>query len=130
MAPVLLFLACGKKEASQEEVKSDLIQSISLCSEADTFVRYISQGHSTYSFASGHLRYLLEEVNRNTQELSHLNAAPDLQKILDLDRVQLNLLSTQIETVSRHLGESEVPVDSERQIAKIRMTLVQANSHL
>lgn len=130
MVPVTLLLACGKKEASRDDVQSDLMKSISLASEAETFITYVSQGHSTYYFASGHLGSLLDEVNRSTQELSNLNASPDLASALNVDRVQLNLLAAQIENVSRHMQQSEVLAESEQQIRKIRMTMVQANSSL
>jgi hypothetical protein len=130
MVPVTFFLACGKKQTSRDDVQSDLIKSISLASEAETFITYIRQGHSTYYFASGHLSSLLNEVNRSTQELSNLNASPDLSNALNVDRVQLNLLAAQIENVSRHMQQPNVLADSEQQIRKIRITLVQANSSL
>jgi len=130
MVPASLVLACGKKETSLEDVKSDLIKSISLASEAETFVRYISQGHSTYDFASGHLNSLLKEVNRSTQEISELSASPYLANAVNADRVQLSLLAAQIENVSRNLQDPNVLDQSEQQIDKIRTTLVQANSSL
>jgi hypothetical protein len=130
MTPVILLLACGKKETSRENVRSDLSKSISLASEAETFVRYIGQGRSTYYFASGHLHYLLDEVNKSTLELSNLNASPDLNNVLNVDRVQLRLLAIQIENARRHLQQPDVLAASEKNIRGIRMTLVQAKSSL
>jgi hypothetical protein len=115
---------------SREEVHSDLLNSISLASEAETFLRYIGEGHSTYNFASGHLHYLLKEVNRNAQELSNMNASPDLVKVLNADRLQLNLLRAQIENALQNLQRPDVVAASEQQIRRIRMTLVQADSSL
>ena len=130
IAPVIFLLACGKKEASREDVRSDLIKSISLATEAETFVRYVGQGHATYYFASGHLHYLLDEVNRSAQELSNLNASPDLRDALNLDRAQLGLLAGQIENVRRHIQQPQVLTNSEQQIREIHRTLVRAKSSL
>ncbi|HKO18287.1 MAG TPA: hypothetical protein VJU82_05320, partial [Acidobacteriaceae bacterium] len=130
IAPLALLLACSGKQASREDVRSDLTKSISLASEAEMFIGYVNQGHSTYAFASGHLRYLTDEVNRSIQDLSNRNASPDLIKALDLDRVQLNLLVAQIENALQHLQQPDVLAASERQIDAIRMSLVQANSSL
>lgn len=130
MSPVVFLLGCGNKQTSREDVQSGLVKSISLASEAETFVRYIGQGCSTHYFASGHLHYLLDEVNRSAQELSDLNASPDLKKVLDVDRVQLSRLAVQIQNVQRHLQDPNVLAASEQQISEIRMTLVQAKSSL
>lgn len=130
IAPIVLLLGCGKKEVSREHVHSDLIQSISLASEAETFVRYVAEGHSTSHFASGHLRYLLDEVNRHTQELLNPNASPELINVLNVDRIQLKLLAGQIDNAQRHLQEPTVLAAGEEQIRKIRVTLVQARSSL
>src|SRR5690348_15812555 len=89
MTSVIFLLGCGQQQASREDVQADLAESISLFAEAETFVTYIGQGRSTHYFASGHLHYLLEEVNRSAQELSNLNASPDLKNVLNVDRVQL-----------------------------------------
>jgi len=130
MIPFTFLLGCAKKVASRQDVQSDLIQSISLASEAETFTSYIRQGHSTYYFASGHLHYLLNEVNRTTQELSKTNPSPDLRNALNIDGVQLKLLAAQIERINRNLQHADVLADSEQQIREVRMTLVQANSSL
>lgn len=130
MAPLIFLLACGNKETSRKDVQSDLTAAISLASEAETFISYIGQGRSTYSFASGHLHYLLNEVNQSAQELSNLNAPPNLTNALNIDRVQLRLLALQIQNVQRHLQQPSVLAASEQQIRQIRTTLVQANSSL
>ena len=124
------LLACGSKQASREDVRSDLTKSISMASEAEAFIGYVSQGRSTYDFASGHLRYLSDEVKQSTEEVSNRNAPPDFLKTLNLARLQLNLLSAQLENASHHLQQPDVLAASERQIRAIRMTLVQANSSL
>jgi|SwirhisoilCB3_FD_contig_31_1923504_length_503_multi_1_in_0_out_0_1 hypothetical protein len=130
MAPLILLLACGQKQASREDVQPDLSKSISLASEAETFVRYIGQGRSTYYFASGHLHYLLDEVNRSVQELSNLDASEDLKNLLNVDRVQLRLLAVQIENARQHLQQPNVLAASVQKIRGIRKTLVQAKSSL
>ena len=130
ITPVIFVLACGKKETSREDVRSDLIKSISLATEAEIFVRYMGQGHATYYFASGHLRYLLDEVNRSAQELSNVNASPDLRDVLDMDHAQLGLLAVQIENVRRQIQQPQVLATSEQQIREIHRTLVQAKSKL
>ena len=130
IAPLGFFLACGSKQASREDVRSDLTKSISMASEAEAFIGYVSQGQSTYDFASGHLRYLSDEVKQSAEEVSNRNAPPDLEKALNLDRLQLNLLSAQLENASHHLQQPDILAASERQIRAIRMTLVQANSSL
>ena len=130
MAPVMFSLGCGNKEASREDLQSEFIQSISLALQTETFIGYMRQGRATYSFASGHLQYLLNEVNRNAQELSSLKASPDLSYAVNLDRLQLNLLAAEIEKASRSLREPNVLAASEQQIRRIRMTLIQANSSL
>jgi hypothetical protein len=130
ITPILLVLGCGRKEMTREDLKSDLKQSISLASEAETFVTYIGHGRSTSGFASGHLDYLSDEVKRNAQELSKANASPDLINVLNVDRVQLNLLAAQIGNVKRHLQEAITLAGSEEQIRKTRVALIQASSSL
>lgn len=130
MTPVIFLLACGKGQTSRQDVRSDLTNSISLASEAETLVRYIGQGRSTYYFAFGHLQYLLDEVNKSAQELSNLNTSPDLKKVMSIDRVQLRLLAIQIENARRHLQQPNVLAASEQKIRGIRMTLVQTKSSL
>lgn len=130
IAPLTLLLACGSKVASREDVRSGLVDSISLASESATFVKYIGDRHSTCNFASGHLQYLSKQVNRKTQDLSKLNASPDLANALNVDRVQLGLLRTQLENASQNIQRPDVLAASEQQIRKIQRALVQANSSL
>lgn len=130
LTPVICLLACGQKQTSREDVQSDLAGAISLASEAETFVRYIGQGRSTYYFASGYLHYLLNEVNRNAQELSNLNVSQDVKNVLKVDRVQLRLLAIEIENARRHLQQPNVLAASEQNIRRVRMTLVQAKPSL
>ncbi|MGH9471454.1 MAG: hypothetical protein ACRD1M_01805 [Terriglobales bacterium] len=130
VVPVVFLLACGKQEASRDDVRSELVTSLSMAAEAETFVGYVGQGRSTYDFASGHLDYLLGEVNRSAAAVSNLKASPDLAHALNVDRVQLRLLAVQIENVRRHLRQPGVLVATERQIRDIRMKLARANASL
>lgn len=129
MVPVILS-ACGKKETSREDVQSDLLTSISLASEAETFVGYIAQRRSTYFFASGHLQNLRNEANRSAQDLSNLNASANLIPVLTINRDQLSRLVVQLENVQRHLGQPSALGRYQHQIHEIRMTLIQADSSL
>jgi hypothetical protein len=99
------LVGCGGTKTSREDVQSAVSKSLSLASEAETFVEYLAQGRPTRAFAAGHLSYMQEEVNRTLQDISHLHPDVGLMKSLNVETVQLRSLSEQLHQVSQHMEQ-------------------------
>lgn len=124
------LVGCQGRNASREDVQSALKESVSLASEAEIFVDYLGQRRSTSRFAAGHLKYLHDEINRRSQEISNLRPDPDLVKPLNVERVQLRLLAVQIDQVSRNLEQPSVLKWPAKEIHEIRSVLLRTSDSL
>lgn len=109
---------------------SALKKSISLASEAEAFINYLAQGRSTLNFANGYLRYLRTEVNRDSQELSALNADPPLKSVISEDRVQLESLQAEITNIQPDPKQTTTLSPSAKRIRQIRVNLERLSSSL
>lgn len=126
----MFLVACGGHKASRDDVYSALKKSISLASEAEAFINYLAQGRSTLNFANGYLRYLRTEVNRDSQELSALNADPPLKSVISEDRVQLESLQAEIATIQPDPKQTTTLSPSAKRIRQIRVNLERLSSSL
>jgi hypothetical protein len=123
-------MACGRQEASLEDLRAALTKSVSLASETETFVEYQSQGRSTINFAAGHLHYLRGEVDRTSQEVSKLHSDPARMNAVSVDLAQLRLLEEQIDAACRNLKQSSAQNATAARIREIRIILQQTSSSL
>jgi hypothetical protein len=124
------LVGCGGTKTSREDVQSAVSKSLSLASEAETFVEYLAQGRPTRAFAAGHLSYMQEEVNRTLQDISHLHPDVGLMKSLNVETVQLRSLSEQLHQVSQHMEQPNALDESAKRIREICSILQKTNSSL
>lgn len=131
IVPLACMMACGRHEASANEVRSALARSVSLASESEIFIDYLSQGRSTDTFAHGHLHYLRDEIEKTFQETSKLHPDQALMNAVNVDRAQLRLLALEIDGASRDLEQGGQALNaSAKRIREIRITLQHMSSFL
>jgi hypothetical protein len=115
---------------SRDDLRSNLVSSISLAAEAGTFLEYALANRSTWAFAAGHLAYLAGQSGRISQELQQSAPTAALEPVLIQSRTQVNALSSELSIAQQALADPQKLSASHDRIMKIRTALQQAESSL
>jgi hypothetical protein len=126
---LLVFSSCSRTK-TLEDARSDVTSAVSLAAESETFIDYIRQGRATGNFTAGHIQYLIEEIQRSTQELAE--PVPDERVRRKLEEVssELRALVTELQTVSHEIGNAQALTAIRERVTAIRHRLEAANSSL
>ncbi len=100
-----VLCACSRqKTVGPDDLRSDLTSAISLASETETFINYVSQQRATFDFAEGHLAYLSESARQSAKELHESTPVHSIvQQFADAQK-QLDALAFQLATLRDRLA--------------------------
>jgi hypothetical protein len=127
---IILLLACcsHQQRLSRDDLHSQLTSAASFASEAELFIEYVQQNHSTRAYAQGHTDDLTAEVKRSAEQLRDASVSPELQPTLDLCRTQLELLANALSDLHSGFANSDALSAAKEKLRKIEETLHNADS--
>jgi hypothetical protein len=80
---VSLLVGCsGQKTLTPDDLRSKAADVSSLAAEGELFCDFISAGHATSAYISGHTEYLQKLAEKSAQELAESNVPADLEPSL------------------------------------------------
>jgi len=127
----LLFAACSRqKTVTREDLRSDLVSSVSFAAEAETFIDHVRDGKSTSAFAQGHVEYIAKEVGRMAQELQESVPEPRTAGASQTARTQIDRLRTELNLLAANIDDKDAIAVSKDRIETIRKSLAEAVSSL
>src|SRR6185295_11010861 len=101
---VLFLTSCSHQPVTSEQLSSNLKAGISLASEAEALIDFVSQGRATNAYARGHAAYLWTEADRTAKELHEGNADQATAKKLEVGRRLLDSLARELTNVSSDIS--------------------------
>jgi hypothetical protein len=126
-----LVVSCaGRRTITREELRSDLISAISAAGETEMSIDFVVRGQMTRSFASGHFRYLANQLEDSTKELSDSMAAPGLQESVRNGRVQVDALSGELKAIASEADSPQALANAKQRLEAIRKVLEQETASL
>lgn len=126
-----VLCACSRqKTVGPDDLRSDLTSAISLASETETFINYVSQQRATSNFAEGHLAYLAETARQSAKELHESTPVHSIvQQFADAQK-QLDALAFQLATLRDQLARRPARSASTQQLSSILHSLEQIKASL
>ncbi len=132
LAGVSLPGCSRKKSIDREEVRSEIRSARSFAAEAEMFVDFVLQGHSTRRYAEGHSAFLEQAVEQSAEDLEH--AVPDTNAANSVRECQGNLgmLARELSRIRAAVtgGDQDALLAARARIRHIRESLEKANSRL
>lgn len=126
-----LLCGCGRQKIiGRDDLRSDLTAAISLASETESFIDYVSQQRATFDFAEGHLAYLSENARQSAKELHESMPVQSIvQQFTDAQK-QLDALAFQLATLRDQLARRPARPASTQGLSSIRHSLEQIKASL
>lgn len=122
----LLLSGCSQQKIiSPRDLRSQLTAAISLASESETFLDYLSQHRSSGNFAAGHLVYLSQTAADTAKELHQSRPTYSVQQQFTQARQQLDALASQLAHLQQEVAAGQTPSPSKDQLDEIRHSLEQ-----
>jgi len=128
---VLASLACsGNKSIDAGQLRSELISTRSIATEAETFLDYVAQGRTTEKYAQGHLEYLADKVGDSVEQLKKAEPQPSIRQTFDAAQPQLTALQTELVAARNEIADADAVRARRQRIAEIHAALESAEHSL
>jgi hypothetical protein len=127
----MLPASCADRSAiSREKLLSIVRSSISLTKETEMSLDYVAEGRSTRSFASGHFRYLAEQVEQDVKQLSESRPSPGIEQDFWDSQGDLKALASELTTLSSQATDASTIAAARQRITEIREALEKTSASL
>jgi hypothetical protein len=124
LLPLLLVASCTRhRTINQEELRSDLISAISVATEAEISTDRVAQGRVSDNFATGHFKYLGDQIKDSTEKLDESTPEAGIKRHLQTCRTQMNALADELLPLQFETRNLEALATSQIRIAAIRKVL-------
>lgn len=131
LAFAILLSGCShQKIIGPDDLRSQLTAAISLASETETFLDYVSQHRFTANFAAGHLAYLSQTAAYAVKDLHQATPTYSIEKQFTQSRQQLDALSSQLAALQRKVAVGQISAAAKDQLADVRRSLEQIKAGL
>jgi hypothetical protein len=126
-----LLLSCAQRRTiTREGLRSDLISAISIASQTELSIDFVSRKQSTHNFAVGQFTYLSNQLKDTAKDLDGASAEAGLARDLSNSRTQLGALSSELNAVVHQIGSPEALRASKKRVDAIRAALEQTKASL
>jgi hypothetical protein len=112
---------------SDQDLRSDLLVSISLASETELFIHQVQQDRVTTAFAKGHMAYLAKD---SADELRQAHANNATKGALENGCEQLDLMAALLTGLKDKTGDKASLSAAAERAANIRMSLEHTKNEL
>ena len=124
-----VLLGCShQKTLKPDDFNSQLTAAVSLCMEARLFVKYLREGKSSRSFASGHAHYLQQLALDDLREANKMVVPNQFQSQFHVYRDQLEALSRQLTILQNSQPRPDVLSEMDQSLQNIQGALHQLRS--
>jgi len=133
LAFAILLSGCSRQKIiGPDDLRSQLTAAISLASETETFLDYLSQHRSTFNFALGHIAYLAQTAGQDAKELHQSKPAPSIAQQFPACQEQFDSLASQLSALQQEVAVGQTPAVAIRkdQLAQLRHSLEQLKAGL
>ena len=133
LAFAILLSGCSRQKIiGPDDLRSQLTAAISLASETETFLDYLSQHRSTFNFAAGHMAYLSQTAAQAAKELHQSTPTYSIAQQFSQCRQQLDALASQLAALQQEVAVGQTPAVAIRkdQLAQLRHSLEQLKAGL
>jgi hypothetical protein len=131
LAFAILLSGCSRQKImGADDLRSQLTAAISLTSETEIFLDYVTQHRSTGNFAAGHLAYLSQTAAQATKELQQSTPTYSIQQQFTQSRQQLDALGSQLASLQQEVAVGRTPAAANEQLVKLRHSLEQIKAGL
>lgn len=113
-----------------DDLRSQLTAAISLTSETETFLDYVTQHRSTGNFAAGHIAYLSQTAADAAKDLHQSTPTYSIQQQFTQSRQQLDALASQLASLQQEVAVGRTPAAANDQLVKLRHSLEQIKAGL
>jgi hypothetical protein len=136
LAFAILLSGCSRQKIiGSDDLRSQLTAAISLTSETETVLDYVTQHRSTGNFAAGnfaagHLAYLSQTAAQAAKELQQSTPTYSIQQQFTQSRQQLDALASQLASLQQEVAVGQTPAAANDQLVKLRHSLEQIKAGL
>jgi hypothetical protein len=131
LACAIVLSGCSRQKImGADDLRSQLTAAISLTSETETFLDYVTQHRSTTNFAAGHIAYLSQTAAQAAQDLHQFTPTYSIEKQFTQSRQQLDALASQLAALQRQVALGETSATAKDQFANLRRSLEQSKAGL
>ncbi|HET9184022.1 MAG TPA: hypothetical protein VFP59_17985 [Candidatus Angelobacter sp.] len=131
LAFAMLLSGCSRQKIiGPDDLRSQLTAAISLASETETFLDYISQHRATANFAAGHLSYLSQTAADAVKDLHQATPTYSIEKQFTQTRQQVDALSSQLAALQREVAVGQTSAAGKDQLVELRRSLEQIKASL
>jgi hypothetical protein len=124
LLPLLLVASCAHhRTIDREALRSELISAISVANEAEISIDYVAQGRVSNNFATGHFKYVADQIKDSAEELDQSAPKASIEGQLQTCRTQMNALADELLAVRFETRNLEALATSQMRIAAIRKVL-------
>jgi hypothetical protein len=131
LAFATLLSGCSRQKIiGPRDLRSQLTAAISLASETETFLGYLSQHRSTVNFAAGHLAYLSQTAAQDAKELHQSTPTYSIEQQFSQSQQQIDALASQLAALQNEVALGQTPTFAKDQLAQLRRRLEQIKAGL
>jgi hypothetical protein len=131
LAAAFVLSSCSRqKNATRDDLRSDLTAATSLATETQSFLDYVLQGRCTRHYAEGHLSYLADEAKHETEELARAVPEPGLEAQFEQTREQITILHEELENAAHAVPDPVALRQTRERIGSSRRALSQIQGSL
>ena len=131
LACAILLSGCSRQKImGADDLRSQLTAAISLTSETEIFLDYVTQHRSTVNFAAGHMAYLSQTAVQAAKELQQSTPTYSIQQQFTQTRQQLDALASQLASLQQEVAVGQTPAAANDQMVKLRHSLEQIKAAL
>jgi soluble lytic murein transglycosylase-like protein len=131
LAFAILLSGCSRQKImGADDLRSQLTAAISLTSETETFLDYVTQHRSTGNFAAGHLAYLSQTAAQAAKQVQQSTPTYSIQQQFTQSRQQLDALGSQLASLQQEVAVGRTPAAANDQLVKLRHSLEQIKAAL
>lgn len=131
LAFAILLSGCSRQKIiGADDLRSQLTAAISVASEAETFLDYVTQHRSTTNFAAGHIAYLWQTAVDAAKDLHQSTPTYSIEYQFTQGRQQLEALASQLAALQRDVANGQTSATRKDRFEDLRHSLEQIKAGL
>jgi len=128
---LLLLTSCSHGSAISRQELHSLIRSFSsLASDTELALDYMREGRLTSTFATGHIQYIQNELQKDIKQLDRSTPAPGVEQAFEDSQQNVKALSSELAIISSDIAAGKDTSTEKGRIERTRIALEQTGASL